>query len=157
MSPFKYRFADLLERRRRVIFFKYLCVGTRGQYKSFFDSGDEENRLTQVGNILGTVDYIAPEQAENARIADVRSDIYSLGCALYYLLAGRPPYPGTTVVEKISARLIGSPRSLREIRPEVSPELEIVLGHMLARNPDERYQTPLDVALALAPYFPASA
>jgi formylglycine-generating enzyme required for sulfatase activity/tRNA A-37 threonylcarbamoyl transferase component Bud32 len=107
------------------------------------------NSLTQFGKVLGTVDYIAPEQAENARQADIRSDIYSLGCSLFYLLTGQPPFPGETAIEKLSARLLGKPDSIRALRPEVPEGLAQVLGKMLARDPAQRYQTPAEVAGAL--------
>jgi serine/threonine protein kinase/N-acetylneuraminic acid mutarotase len=109
-------------------------------------------RLTQLGRIVGTVDYIAPEQAENARTADIRADIYSLGCTLFYLLTGKPPFSGADAVERITARVLGDVPSVRDARPEVSPALERVLAKMMARNPAERYQTPGEVAKALAPH-----
>ncbi len=70
--------------------------------------------LTQQGDVMGTPDYLAPEQAENAHAADIRADIYSLGCTLYFLLGGQPPFPGGSVVEKLNAHLSAAPRpSLR--------------------------------------------
>ncbi len=109
-------------------------------------------RLTQIGNIVGTIDYIAPEQAQDAINADTRADIYGLGCTLYYLLTGKPPFPGTTVVEKIGARLTGEPPRVRDVRPDTPPGLADVLLKMMARDPSERYQTPAEVAEALAPF-----
>jgi WD40 repeat protein/serine/threonine protein kinase len=109
-------------------------------------------RLTQLGTVVGTVDYIAPEQARNARTADIRADIYSLGCSLFYLLTAEPPFAGEDAVQKISARALGGPPSVRERRPEVSPTLERVLMKMMARGPAERYQTPGEVATALTPH-----
>src|SRR5439155_20540624 len=117
-----------------------------------FETADDQNRLTQVGNILGTVDYIAPEQAENARTADVRSDIYSLGCSLFFMLAGRPPFTGRTIIEKISARLVGTPPRIRDVRPEVPPGLDAVIQRTMARDPLERFQTPAEMAEALQPF-----
>ena len=109
-------------------------------------------RLTQFGHLLGTVDYISPEQAENAQQADVRADIYSLGCTLYYLLTGKPPFPGDDLVAKVSARLLGDPPSVRDVRPDVPPGLDAVMRTMMARQPDERYQAPAEVAAALLPF-----
>ena len=70
-------------------------------------------RLTQPGSTLGTVDYMAPEQAESARDADTRSDVYGLGCTLFFLLTCKPPFPGTSIAEKVAARLKAAPPSVR--------------------------------------------
>jgi serine/threonine-protein kinase len=115
-------------------------------------------RLTQVGSTLGTVDYMAPEQAESARDADCRADIYGLGCTLFFLLTGRPPFPGASMAEKIGARLTSAvPPSVRAQRPEVSEGLDRVLTRMMARQPADRYQTPAEVAAALEPFTQAAA
>jgi serine/threonine protein kinase len=106
-------------------------------------------RLTQLGNVVGTVDYMAPEQAQAPRTADIRADVYSLGCSLFYLLTGKPPFPGEEAVEKISARVLGDAPSVRQSRLEVSPALELVLAKMMARDPAERFQTPGEVRRAL--------
>jgi serine/threonine protein kinase/N-acetylneuraminic acid mutarotase len=118
----------------------------------FESESAQAERLTQLGKIVGTVDYIAPEQAQNARTADIRADIYSLGCSLFYLLTGQPPFAGEDAVEKIGARVLGDAPSVRGGRPEVSPALELVLAKMMARNPADRYQTPGEVAKALEPH-----
>jgi serine/threonine protein kinase len=109
------------------------------------------SRLTQVGNIIGTIDYIAPEQVENAQKADIRSDIYSLGGTLFFLLAGRPPFTGNTIVEKVSGRLVGEVPQLRQARPGVPATVVAVLERMMALRPANRYQTPAELAQALAP------
>jgi serine/threonine protein kinase/WD40 repeat protein len=118
----------------------------------FESESGQAARLTQLGKVVGTVDYVAPEQAENARTADIRADIYSLGCTLFYLLTGMPPFQGDDLVEKLGARLQGNAPLVRESRPEVSPALEGILAKMLARNPNDRYQMPGDVAKALEPH-----
>jgi hypothetical protein len=122
----------------------------------FASEGAPGTRLTQLGHVVGTVDYVAPEQAQNARTADIRADIYSLGCALFYLLTGKPPFPGADAVERLSARLLGEAPSVRACRPEVSPALEQVLARMMARDPAGRYQTPGEVAQALQPFAGAA-
>lgn len=109
-------------------------------------------RLTQMGHILGTIDYIAPEQAQDAANADGRADVYGLGCSLYYLLTARPPFGGLTLVEKISARLLEEPPRLRAVCPQAPAELEEVLLRMMARRPHERFQSPTEVAAALEPF-----
>ncbi len=113
---------------------------------------DAATRLTKLGSLLGTVDYIAPEQAHDARSADIRADIYSLGCSLYFMLTGQPPFLGGSIVERIGPRLLGEPPWVRSLRPEVSPALEGLLRKIMARRPEDRYQTPIEVATALAPF-----
>jgi serine/threonine protein kinase/Leucine-rich repeat (LRR) protein len=105
---------------------------------------------TQEGYVLGTPDYIAPEQAEDSRQADIRADIYSLGCTLYHLLAGRPPFPTGTFLQKIKAHQTQAPRPLTELRPDVPAGLGAVVERMMAKDPVQRYQTPAQVAQALA-------
>jgi hypothetical protein len=109
-------------------------------------------RLTEVGTVMGTPDYIAPEQARNAHAADVRADIYSLGCTLYELLAGRPPFPDGTPLEKVMAHLDRKTAPVTAVRPEVPGEVAGIVERMLAKEPGQRYQTPAEVAAALAPH-----
>src|SRR5262245_559498 len=108
--------------------------------------------VTGSGMVLGTVDYIAPEQADNAHEADIRSDIYSLGCTLYHLLAGRPPFPTGTPLQKLTAHVNKKPLPLTEVRDDLPEGLMLVLERMMAKNPKHRYQTPAEVANALAPF-----
>ncbi len=113
--------------------------------------------LTSTGIVLGTVDYIAPEQADNAHQADIRSDIYSLGCTLYHLLAGQPPFPTGSPLQKVLAHVEKKPQPLTELRPDLPEELMPVLERMMAKNPAHRYQTPAEVAFALEPFTLATA
>ncbi len=108
--------------------------------------------LTQTGGVMGTPDYIAPEQIRDAHAADIRADIYSLGCTLYHLLTGRPPFAGKTNFDKMAAHLERQPRPLQELRPEVPAKLAAVVARMMAKSPKQRYQTPAAVAEALAPF-----
>ncbi|HEX5272204.1 MAG TPA: serine/threonine-protein kinase, partial [Gemmataceae bacterium] len=108
--------------------------------------------MTGQGALLGTVDYLAPEQADDARRADIRSDVYSLGCTLYHLLAGRPPFPQGTVVQKIMAHTNRQPTPLRELRADLPPGLPEVVGRMMAKSPEDRQQTPDEVDASLAPF-----
>jgi len=112
----------------------------------------DEGDLTRSGQVLGTPDYIAPEQARNTKGADIRADIFSLGCTLFELLTGRLPFPGETVMEKLMARATEDAPRLRSVRPDVPEGLDEVVVHMLARDPNARYATPGEVARALAPY-----
>jgi tRNA A-37 threonylcarbamoyl transferase component Bud32 len=106
--------------------------------------------LTALHAYMGTPEYSAPEQAADARSADIRADIYSLGCTLYCLLAGRPPFQGGNEVQTILAHLEREPQPLPELRPDVPAELWAVLARMLAKAPGQRYQKPAEVAQALA-------
>ena len=97
--------------------------------------------MTASGVIMGTVDYMSPEQALNSRNADARSDIYSLGCTMYFLLTGTTMFAGETLMEKIIAHREQPLPKLREKVPEISAGLDAVFQKMVARNPDDRYQT----------------
>jgi tRNA A-37 threonylcarbamoyl transferase component Bud32 len=107
---------------------------------------------TSSGMMLGTVDYIAPEQADNARTADIRSDIYSLGCTLYHLLAGRVPFPDGSVIQRVMMHVEMPPPPLNKYRTDLPAGLAAVVERMLAKNPAKRFQTPIEVVRALAPY-----
>jgi serine/threonine-protein kinase len=98
--------------------------------------------LTVAGTALGTFDYIAPEQALDARNVDVRSDIYSLGCTLYHMLTGAPPYPTGTMFEKVMNHHRASPPDPRLRNTRISPQLSRIVQKMMASNPDERYASP---------------
>jgi WD40 repeat protein len=113
--------------------------------------------LTREGAVLGTPDYLAPEQAHDAHSADVRADVYGLGCTLYFLLTGQPPFPGDSLMQKLTAHLHATPWPLHEIRPDVPVALSHVVARMLAKRPEDRYQTPAEVAAALTPFLRAPA
>jgi eukaryotic-like serine/threonine-protein kinase len=110
-----------------------------------------ESGMTGENMLMGTLDYIAPEQAEDAHGADIRADIYSLGCSLFHLLAGQPPFARRTAMQKLAGHLAGVV-PLTELPASVSTELRAVLAMMVARNPAGRYQTPVEVVAALAPF-----
>ncbi len=115
----------------------------------------QTNALTQIGVVVGTPDYIAPEQAQDSHQADIRADIYSLGCTLYDMLAGHAPFPEGNAVQKVKAHLHRTPPPLKTLRRDVPRELVRVVERMMAKDPAQRYQTPADVALALAPFTTA--
>jgi len=108
--------------------------------------------LTAENMILGSIDYMAPEQIDDPHAADTRADIYSLGCTLYHLLAGTPPFPTGTVIQKLSFHACRQPAALAEVRPDLPPGLADVVGRMMAKDPARRYQAPVEVARALAPF-----
>jgi putative intracellular protease/amidase len=114
-------------------------------------------KLTTVGTVIGTPDYIAPEQVGDSHTADIRSDVYSLGCTLYFLLAGQPPFPSGTAVEKALSHVESAPRPLSELRPGLPPALLEVLERMMAKAPDQRYQLPVEVARALEAFVKPAA
>jgi serine/threonine-protein kinase len=111
---------------------------------------NEATVLTPAGPfMLGTPDYQAPEQAIDFHRADIRADIYGLGCSLYYLLAGQPPFTGS-LAEKLLRHQNAEPPSLTSVRGDIPSPLNTVLRRMMAKKPDERYQTPREVADTLA-------
>ncbi len=101
--------------------------------------------LTATGVTLGTFDYISPEQARDPREADTRSDIYSLGCTLYFMLTGRPPFPDGTMLQKLLSHTSEAPPDPIEFRDDVPPRLNDMLARMLAKNPDHRHQDASDL------------
>jgi serine/threonine protein kinase len=101
-------------------------------------------------HVLGTADYVAPEQALNSHDVDIRADIYSLGCTLYYCLTGQPPFPEGKVAQKLIWHQVREPTPVEQIRPEVPAALALVLRKMMAKEPDDRFQIPGEVAEALA-------
>jgi len=103
---------------------------------------DAAFRVTRDGSTVGTIDYMAPEQARDSGLADIRSDIYSLGCTWYHMLAGRPPFGDGGLAERLYKHLNVEPPDIRQYNPQVSPGSVSVLRRMLAKKPAERYQTP---------------
>jgi WD40 repeat protein len=129
---------------------KILDLGLARLYRS--DNPELESTLTGYGSVMGTIDYMAPEQAQDARSADIRADVYSLGCTLYHLLTGQVPFPGDRWIDKIDGHRWNSPRPVRELRRDVTAGVAEVVARMMAKRPDDRYQTPAEVATALEPF-----
>jgi serine/threonine protein kinase len=108
------------------------------------------------GQLIGTADYIAPEQASDPCLVDTRADIYSLGCTLFFLLTGRPPFGGGSLMQKLMQHQTADRPHVSEVRPEVPEELASVLKRMMARHPEERYAIPLLAASALRHFVVAA-
>jgi serine/threonine-protein kinase len=112
-------------------------------------TSDEEFRVTREGFTVGTIDYISPEQARDSASADIRSDIYSLGCSLYHMLTGQPPFPEGGLAERIYKHMEVPPADVRDVRPDVPAGMWSVLKKMLAKKPEDRFQTPKELLSAL--------
>lgn len=117
-----------------------------------FDAG-----LTGEGVMLGTPDYMAPEQARDARGIDIRADIYSLGCVLYHLLTGQPPFPDTNIISQMIRHATEAPRPLAEFNKDVPDGLQQIVNWMVAKDPAGRYPTPERAAQALQVFLVAGA
>jgi serine/threonine protein kinase len=105
--------------------------------------------LRAEADVLGTPDYISPEQSRDIHAADIRSDLYSLGCAFYFALAGRVPFPGENAMEKLVKHLMEEPEPLEKVRPEVSPAVAAIVRCLMAKKPSDRYQTPAELVREL--------
>jgi len=113
---------------------------------------DDELRIARAGTALGTVDYMAPEQAKDSISADVRSDIYSLGCTWYHLLAGRPPFVDGDLGDRIQQHAEVEPPDVRQFNPQATVAMVKTLQRMMAKDPTCRYQTPAELLQDLATY-----
>jgi serine/threonine protein kinase len=118
--------------------------------------GQIETQLTVEGSVLGTPDYLAPEQAKDARSADIRADIYSIGCVLFHCLCGRPPFPEANIMSQMLKHATEKPPPIASIVSDVPPALQSIMDSMLAKFPDDRYATPAAVSEALKPFLGSS-
>ena len=110
---------------------------------------DESLTVANNENVLGTADYLAPEQALNSHSVDHRADIYGLGCTMYFLLTGQPPFNQGTLAQRIAMHQKAMPKPIRELRKDVPGELEGICVKMIQKEPQYRYQTATDVAEVL--------
>jgi hypothetical protein len=139
-----------------------LMLTPRGQVK-ILDFGlsrllarDQPDSQTPEGVVVGTPDYLAPEQARDPASADVRADLYSLGCSWYEMLTGQPPFPGGSVLQKLLAHQDQAPRPVTAFRADVPPEMAAVLDRLLAKEPSRRFQTPWELLQSLEPWTAAA-
>jgi serine/threonine protein kinase len=116
-------------------------------------TNQKRDELTNEGALLGTPDYLAPEQARDPRKVDIRADIYSLGCVLYHAVAGTPPFADENLVRQMVRHAKEAPRPLPEVVPGVPVELNQLVQTMLAKDPRQRYQSPAQVAEALKKFL----
>jgi serine/threonine protein kinase len=118
----------------------------------FADNDDDEASLTLAHeeNVLGTADYLAPEQALNSHTVDGRADIYSLGCTMYYMLTGHPPYPEGTLSQRLLAHQNQKPASILEDRPDAPRDLVAICERMMSKKEEDRQQSATEVAQQLA-------
>lgn len=115
----------------------------------FYDDGSNEALTIQHDEkVLGTADYLAPEQAIDSHLVDCRADIYSLGCTLYYLLAGRPPFTEGTLAQRLMAHQTKTPPDIRQFRADAPESIVELLQRMMAKQREDRYQTARDVGIA---------
>jgi WD40 repeat protein len=111
--------------------------------------GSLSGQLTVAGKVVGTVDFIAPEQARNASNVDIRADLYSLGCTFYYLLTGLAPFGGATATNKLFKHAMEEPLAVERLRPDVPAPVAAVVRRLMAKRPEDRFQTPAELAAVL--------
>jgi TPR repeat protein/serine/threonine protein kinase len=113
---------------------------------------DVSGGITGTHQMLGTPDYMAPEQIMTPNQVDIRADLYSLGCTLYHLLSGQPPFISNLMTQKLAGHLFNDPTPLAELCPDLPTGLAAVVGKLMAKKREERYETPADASWALRSY-----
>jgi serine/threonine protein kinase len=118
----------------------------------FKDDSDNLTAKFDSTTVLGTVDYLAPEQSTDSHGVDIRADIYSLGATLYYLLTGKTPFGDAPLAQKLLMINMREPTPIRQVRDDIPEELAAIVAKMMAKAPADRYQTPIEVSEALTPW-----
>ncbi len=113
--------------------------------------------VAKENTVMGTPDFLSPEQSRNLNETDIRSDLYSLGCTFYFLLTGQVPFPGSNTVDKLIRHNSEEPQALEELRPDVPRSVIRIVRKLMAKKPEERFQTPDELMDALAPHAAPSA
>jgi serine/threonine protein kinase len=108
--------------------------------------------MTQQGIVIGTPDYLAPEQATDSHSVDIRGDLYSLGCTLYFLLTGTAPFQSSELIQKLIQHQMNEPTAVEQVRPDVPTGVAGIVRKLMAKQPADRYQTPAEAVAALAPF-----
>jgi serine/threonine-protein kinase len=127
----------------------HIKVLDMGLVRLFQSAGTPFTALTKEGAILGTPDFVAPEQASDAHQVDARADLYSLGCTFYYLLTGRPPFVEGTAPEKLLMHCCVEPEPVEKLCPEVPAEIAAIVRRLMAKAPEDRYPSAAELLAAL--------
>jgi serine/threonine protein kinase/Leucine-rich repeat (LRR) protein len=114
---------------------------------------DKSSTMTHEGMVMGTPDYLSPEQAQESHTVDIRADLYSLGCSFYFVLTGRVPFPGGTLIDKLFKHRLEEPKPVECLRSDLPLGLAAVVRKLMAKKPEDRYQTPAQLTAALAEPF----
>jgi serine/threonine-protein kinase len=137
-----------------------LLINSHGEVKLldmglalYAEQGETSLTIEHNENVLGTADYLAPEQALNSHKVDHRADIYGLGCTLYFMLAGHPPFPEGTLAQRIAKHQTEMPEALRKVRPDCPGELEGIVVKMIQKEPQYRYSSATAVAEVLTEWL----
>jgi serine/threonine protein kinase len=135
---------------------KILDIGLgRDLFEESAPPGEDKIELTGEGMILGTPDYLAPEQARDPRTIDIRADIYSLGCVLYHLLTGQPPFPDKNLISQMVRHATETPKPLQQFNPAIPDGLQQIVNYMIAKQAAQRYPNPERAAQALQMFLMA--
>jgi eukaryotic-like serine/threonine-protein kinase len=122
---------------------------SRSVFEETIPGGTHSSRLTYEGQLVGTPEYLAPEQARDAHACDIRADLYGLGCVLYHALTGAPPFQDSSPLGVVIRQAVEPPRPVAEIRSDVPVVLTQLLDRLLAKDPDARFATPAEALAAL--------